>query len=107
MRDSVSVTELRESIAAKKDRLDRLRPLPSEGLRNLEHYYNVEITYTSNAIEGNTLTGVETTLVIEQGITITGRPLKDHLEALDHFDALRYVRTLAQETAPLGEGDIR
>jgi Fic family protein len=101
------VTELRESIAAKKDRLDRLRPLSPEALRNLEHYYDVEITYTSNAIEGNTLTAVETTLVIEQGITITGRPLKDHLETLDHYDAIRYVRELASEKRSFIESDLR
>ena len=86
------MTDLQQSIAAKKDRLDRLRPLSPEALRKLEHYYDVEITYTSNAIEGNTLSPVETTLVIEQGITITGRPLKDHLETLDHYDAIRYIR---------------
>jgi len=91
----------------KKDRLDRFRPLSPEALRNLEHYYDVEITYTSNAIEGNTLTAVETTLVIEQGITITGRPLKDHLEALDHYDAIRYVRELASEKRSLIENDLR
>ncbi len=99
--------ELRASIAAKRDRLDRLRPLSAEALNRLEHYYDVEITYTSNAIEGNTLTPVETTLVIEQGITITGRPLKDHLETLDHYDAIRYVRELASEKRSLIENDLR
>lgn len=99
--------QLQASIAAKKDRLDRLRPLSPEAWSNLEHYYDVEITYTSNAIEGNTLTPVETTLVIEQGITIAGKPLKDHLEALDHYDAIRYVRELARETTPLTESDMR
>jgi Fic family protein len=107
MMESVSVIELRESVAAKKDRLDRLRPLSPEALRNLEHYYDVEITYTSNAIEGNTLTAVETTLVIEQGITITGKPLKDHLETLDHYDAIRYVRELASEKRSFIESDLR
>jgi len=68
---------IQDSIAEKKARLDRLRPLPPEALNNLEHYYDLEITYTSNAIEGNTLSAVETTLVIEKGITISGRPLKD------------------------------
>src|ERR1035441_5226571 len=82
--------QLLASIAAKKMQLDKLRPLPPEALANLEHYYDVEITYTSNAIEGNTLSPVETTLVIEKGITISGKPLKDHLEALDHYDAMRY-----------------
>ena len=96
-----------DSIADKKNRLDQLRPLSPEALSNLEHYYDLEITYTSNAIEGNTLSPVETTLVIEQGITISGKPLKDHLEALDHYDAIRYVRELAREKNPLTESDIR
>jgi len=98
---------LEEGVAAKKQRLDGLRPPSAEALRNLEHYYDVEITYTSNAIEGNTLGPVETTLVIEKGITIGGKPLKDHLEALDHYEAMRYVRELAREHAPLTESDVR
>src|ERR1700758_1285618 len=99
--------ELSASIAVKKQRLDELRPLSAKALANLEHYYDIELTYTSNAIEGNTLTGVETTLVIEQGLTIGGKPLKDHLEALDHYDAIRYVRELARERTRLTESDIR
>jgi Fic family protein len=95
------------AIAAKKERLDELRPLSQEALARLEHYYDIELTYTSNAIEGNTLTAVETTLVIEQGVTIGGKPLKDHLEALDHYDAIRYVRELARQTTRLTEGDVR
>src|SRR5713226_8047967 len=98
---------LLDAIADKKNRLDRLRPLPPEALSNLEHYYNLEITYTSNAIEGNTLSPVETTLVIEKGITISGKPLKDHLEALDHYDAIRYVRELARQATRLTESDVR
>src|SRR5258706_15590367 len=96
-----------DAIAEKKNRLDRLRPLPPEAIRNLEHYYDVEITYTSNAIEGNTLSPVETTLVIEKGVTISGKPLKDHLEALDHYDAIRYVRELAREKTAFTESDVR
>ncbi len=78
-----------------------------EALARLEHYYDVELTYTSNAIEGNTLSAVETALVIEKGITVSGKPLKDHLEALDHYDAIRHVRELARQTAPLTESDLR
>src|SRR5580658_4092131 len=98
---------LLNAIAAKKERLDKLRPLSPEALAKLEHYYDIEITYTSNAIEGNTLSPVETALVIEQGVTIGGKLLKDHLEALDHYDAIRYVRELARLTTPLTEGDVR
>ena len=58
--------ELLTSIAAKKKRLEELRPVPREALARLEHYSNIELTYASNAIEGNTLSPVETTLVIER-----------------------------------------
>jgi Fic family protein len=71
--------KLQEEIAAKKAELDRLRPAAPGGLRNLERIYDIELTYTSNAIEGNTLTAAETALVVEKGITIGGKPLKDHL----------------------------
>lgn len=100
-------TRLLTAIAEKKQRLDNWRPLPAEALSNLFHYYDLELTYTSNAIEGNTLTAVENTIVIEQGLTIGGKPLKDHLEALDHYDAIRYVRELARDRSPLTESDIR
>jgi Fic family protein len=101
------MNELLEQIAAKKAELDRLRPLSAGRLGNLEHVHDLELTYTSNAIEGNTLSAAETTLVIEQGITIGGKPLKDHLEAIDHYDAIRYVRAIAREVRPLTESDIR
>ena len=101
------MNELLSSITSKRERLNRLRPLSPVALARLEHYYDIELTYTSNAIEGNTLSPVETTLVVENGITIAGKPLKDHLEALDHFDAIRYARELARHETPLAESDIR
>jgi Fic family protein len=94
-------------IAAKKAQLDALRPLSAGTLANLEHAYDLELTYTSNAIEGNTLTQIETNLVIEKGITIGGKKLKDHLEAIDHYEAVRYVRDIARRDVPLTELDVR
>lgn len=94
-------------IEQKKAELVRLRSQKPGGLSNLEHAHDIELTYTSNAIEGNTLTAAETTLVVEQGITVAGKPLRDHLEAIDHYEAIRYVRGLAQERAPLAQADIR
>jgi Fic family protein len=99
--------DLLARIAAKRAELARLRQLVPHGLGNLEHVHDLELTYTSNAIEGNTLTAAETTLVVEQGLTIGGKPLRDHLEAIDHFEAIRYVRSLARSPAPLTEADIR
>src|ERR1700733_13060967 len=95
------------SIEEKKAQLDRLRPLSPRALGNLEHARDLELTYTSNAIEGNTLTQIETNLVIEQGITVGGKKLRDHLEAIDHWDAIRYVREMAGRIAPLTESDLR
>ncbi|MGH7065690.1 MAG: Fic family protein [Stellaceae bacterium] len=99
--------DLLAGIAAKKAELDRLRSQLGDGLGNLDHTHDLELTYTSNAIEGNTLSAAETTLVIEHGITIGGKPLKDHLEALDHHNALGYVRALARRGEPLAEADLR
>ena len=96
-----------QNVAAKKAELDRLRARAPDGLTNLEHSHDLELTYTSNAIEGNTLTAAETTLVIEHGITVAGKPLRDHLEAVDHYEAIRYVREIARQTTPLTEMDVR
>jgi Fic family protein len=101
------LTAIISNIEQNKAELDRLRQLLPHGLSNLEHADDLELTYTSNAIEGNTLSAAETMLVIEQGITIGGKPLKDHLEAVDHYDALRYVRTLARQGTSLTESDVR
>jgi Fic family protein len=94
-------------IAVKKAALDRLRAVPYAGLGNLEHVHDLELTYASNAIEGNTLSAAETALVIEQGITIGGKPLKDHLEAIDHYEAICYVRAMAGRGTALTEADLR
>jgi Fic family protein len=100
---SVLITE----VERKKAQLDRLRPLSPRALVGLEHAYDLKLTYTSNAIEGNALTQIETALVIEHGVAIAGRKLKDHLEAIDHYDAIRYVREIAGHTEPLTESDVR
>jgi len=105
--DGENVDQLLHSIAEKKAELDRLRSRAPGGLSNFEHSQDIELTYTSNAIEGNTLTAVETTLVVEKGITVGGKPLKDHLEAVDHFAALGYVRSLARQAVPFTEMDVR
>lgn len=94
-------------IGSKKARLDQMRPLAAKSLAALDAWYDVELTYSSNAIEGNTLTRSETAIVLEKGITIGGKPLKDHLEALGHKDALDYVRALAARGETLREADIR
>jgi Fic family protein len=97
----------RRRIEEQRARLEALRPLAGRSLRALAQWYDVELTWSSNAIEGNTLTRNETAIVLEKGLTIGGKPLKDHLEAIGHKDALDYVRALAADTRPIRETDIR
>ena len=72
-------------------KLNKLRPLPKAAVQKLREKFQIEMTYNSNAIEGNSLTLKETFLVINEGITVKGKPLKDHLEAKDHQAALEYL----------------
>jgi Fic family protein len=95
------------SIRDKKAELDQRRPASQAALRQLQKHYDVELTFTSNAIEGNTLTLRETAEVIEHGITVGGKNLKDHLEAVDHYDALLWMRDIAAQTAPVDEETVR
>jgi Fic family protein len=92
---------LAAGITAKKQRLDALRPVSQAALRSLQKAYDVDLTYTSNAIEGNTLTLRETAEVIEHGITVGGKSLRDHLEAVDHYDAVLWIRELAAQSRPI------
>ena len=100
---------VRAEVAEKRRVLDPgiLRAERGGAWENFEHSLDLELTFTSNAIEGNTLTAAETTLVVEKGLTIGGKPLRDHLEAIDHFEALGYVRRLARERRAIGELDVR
>jgi len=96
------------TLDAKKEALDRLRPLPAEVVRSLEAWFRVELTYTSNAIEGNTLSRRETAVVLEKGLTVGGKSLKEHLEATNHANALDFVHQLAAAKSPrrVSETDI-
>jgi len=82
----------------KKNKLDSYRPLPPELINNLEQYYAVDYTYNSNAIEGNTLSLSETAIVVEQGIAIGGKTIREHLEAIDHMRAIDHIKIVARKT---------
>ncbi len=90
-------------IAALKADLDRLRPLSGGALEAVRAHFDVELTWSSNAIEGNTLSLHETAEVIEHGLTVGGKSLRDHLEAVDHYAALQWMRDLASTDHPLSE----
>ncbi len=88
-----------------KARLDALRPFSPEAVKSLREYYRVGLTYTSNAIEGNSLTESETKVVIEDGLTVEGKPLRDVYEAVGHAQAYDRIYDLINDS-PLTEGFI-
>jgi Fic family protein len=89
-----------------KSRLDSLRPLPEHTVRTLHEQQVLEWTYHSNAIEGNTLTLMETKVVLE-GITIGGKPLREHFEVINHKEAIDYVEAIVQNQEALSEWQIK
>jgi len=102
-----SITESLKRIDEKKKKLDAVRPLPPELVKNLQEWIAVEFTYTSNAIEGNTLSFSETAMVIEKGITIGGKSVREHLEAINHAQAIDFIIELARKKqADLALDDI-
>ena len=92
------IQDLLQSLDAKKKQLDTYRPFPRELIANLNAWFRIELTYTSNALEGNTLTSSETALIVEKGITVGGKTLWEHLEAINHAEAFDYIVYLAQQS---------
>jgi len=89
--------KIKDRIGKKLKALNHLRPLPPSAVKKIREQFNIEMTYNSNGIEGNSLTLKETYLVINEGITVKGKPLKDHLEAKDHYQALEYLFDLVRK----------
>lgn len=96
-----------DQVAAKKAELDKIRPLTRASSESLAKWYDVELTYTSNAIEGNSLTRIETAIILEKGTAIGGKSLRDHMEAVGHQDALDFIHSFALSREKIREMDIR
>jgi len=106
MRSKRNLAAFLKDIETRKALLDTCRPLTAGELERLQEEFAIEYTYNSNAIEGNTLTLKETSLVL-QGLTVGEKPLKDHLEAVGHRDAFDFVCEQVKDRAPLTESLIR
>ncbi|MEC1697901.1 hypothetical protein [Schinkia azotoformans] len=65
------------------------------------------MVYNSNAIEGNTLTLHETKMVLEQGLTVGGKPFKDYLEAVNLAEAIAFVEELVKRNEPFNENNLK
>jgi Fic family protein len=80
-----------------KTELDKKRPFQDSALlKELQKFYRIDLAFTSNALEGNSLTISETKIILEDGITVGGKPLRDILEAVGHGAAYDYMFSLIQ-----------
>lgn len=96
-----------KKLTEKKKILDKHRPFDAALIKNLEEWFRIELTYTSNAIEGNTLSRAETALVVEKGLTIGGKSITEHLEATNTAVALDFVKEQTKrKPSDLRERDI-
>jgi len=96
---------LYRAILEKKAALDRFRPFDRHSLESLKEAFKVEMTYNSNAIEGNTLSLSETRMVLEDGITIGGKSMREHLEVINHAKAMDFIESLVRKPK-IEENDV-
>lgn len=90
-----------------KEKLSALRPLNQGELKRLHEEFAVNNCYHSNAIEGSTLTLRETAMILQEGITIAEKSIKEHLEAVGHRDAFDYITELVNADTELSERVIK
>ena len=90
-----------------QNKIDSFRPLKKEEIQGLKNYFRIGLTYSSNALEGNSLTETETKIVIEDGLTIGGKPMRDHYEALGHSEAYDLIFSLSQKKEAITEAHIK
>lgn len=95
-----------KEVDEKLSKLNSKRPLSKEATESLQNAINLEWTYNSNGIEGNTLTLKETKVVLE-GITIGGKSVKEHLEAINHENAIEYLDGLTKDKSEISEWNIK
>lgn len=101
------IKELLNEVNVLKEQLSTLRPLPEEALRKIQDALDIEYTYESNRIEGNTLTLQETALVVNEGVTISGKSMREHLEAINHTEAINYIKDIAKQDIEISERTIK
>lgn len=101
------LNKLLTEIDVKKRTLDKYRPLSSSQVKSLKTLFDVDFTYNSTAIEGNTLTLQETRIVLLDGITIGGKTTREHLEIINHKEAIDYIESLTcKKTQELTKTDL-
>jgi Fic family protein len=106
LQDLVELQPQIERLYEKKAKIDQSRPLPNIVLQKIKEQLSLEWTYNSNSIEGNTLNLRETQLILEEGITVGGKSLREHFEVVNHEKAIDYLYGLVNPDYTLRSIDI-
>lgn len=102
----MALKALLTEIDSLKGQLEGHFPLAPQLQKDIREDWEITHTYHSNAIEGNTLTLGETKAVLLDGITISGKSLREHLEAVNHREAMRLMTRLSELNSPIKESEI-
>ena len=100
------MNEILKTIDKLKIEIERIKPLNADELKQLKDYYKIGLTYSSNAIEGNSIDETETKIIIEDGLTIGGKSLREHFEVIGHAEAYEYIYSLVKNKT-IKESDIK
>ncbi len=97
----MSINQLLEKADSLKNELNELRKTLDNA--RIREAFRIELIFESNKIEGNSLTLRETQMVIEKGLTIGGKSMREHLEAINHEEALAYIEAIVKDEIPISE----
>ncbi|PIC73360.1 Fic family protein [Sporosarcina sp. P17b] len=95
--------EKTDRLSLLKKNVDQRRPISKGLIRSLKEDFLIKNTYHSNAIEGNRLSIYETKAVLDDGIVIAGKSMREHLEAINHKEAILVAEEMVQQDQPLSE----
>ncbi|MDD3329814.1 MAG: Fic family protein [Bacteroidales bacterium] len=104
---NIELNNILTEIDRLKVELDNARPLPIEALKKIKAAFEMEYTFESNRMEGNTLTLQETALVVSEGVTISGKSMREHLEAINHAQAIELIKDIAKPDIEINERIIK
>ena len=105
--DTDDLAVLYDQVSDLKTCLDSFRPFDSAQMRKLQEAFDTEYTYESNRIERNSLTLQKTNFVINEGLTICNKSMREHLEAINHKEAIGFIRELVSRYEPVTERTIK
>ena len=101
------ITNLLKKVDALREQWQSYKPLNQIQVEKMQAHFNVHYTFESNRIEGNTLTMQETHLVVNEGLTVGGKSMREHLEAINHYEAIDFIMELVKNKSILSEKTMK